>query len=299
MDEVTDRLTTPTDPSQATVPGSRPPSWLVRHWHAVKRRTGGVDREAVQWLFATCGVIASILGVVQFFWPDAPAAVGAWSVAGALVFGILGGLLLRLTRRTIRAVSSNGAWTIHVVTGNVLNFRPCVLTTDRRRSVASDRISPSSLIGQYLASLSPSRRTELESAIMGMRSGTLSRPGEVRVIEQPGQPGPVLLLACGRPTRNGTVTTWAHLSRTYDGLWAAVRAQHLDEISVPVIGAGYSKVSLSHSAVLLALLLSFHAASAERPVCRHLRIVVPSSDTDLEELVVSRRFLRALRYSLS
>lgn len=299
MDEVTDRLAEPTDPPDGTVPGSEPPSWLLRHWHAVRRRTGGVDREAVQWLFATCGVIASILGVVQFFWPDAPAAIGVWSVVGALAFGVLGGLLLRLTRRTIRAVSGNGAWTIHVVTGNVLNFRPCVVTTDRRRSVASDRISPSSLIGQYLASLSPSRRAEQEAAIMGMQPGTLSRPGEVRLIEQPGQPGPILLLACGRPTRNGTVTTWSHLSRTYDGLWSAVRAQHLDEITVPVIGAGYSRVSLSHSAVLLALILSFHAASAERPVCRRLRIVVPPSDTDLEELVVSRRFLRALRYSLS
>jgi Domain of unknown function (DUF6430) len=185
------------------------------------------------------------------------------------------------------------------VKGNVLNFRPCVLTTDRRRSIASDRISPASLIGQYLASLGPSQRAEQEAAILGMQPGTLSRPGEVRVIGQPGQPGPILLLACGRPTRNGTVTTWSHLSRTYDGLWSAVRAQHLDEITVPVIGAGYSRVSLSHSAVLLALILSFHAASAERPVCRRLRIVVPPSDTDLEELVVSRRFLRALRYSLS
>jgi hypothetical protein len=299
MDEVTDQLATPTDPPQTLVPGGAPPSPLRRQWQAVKRRTGGVDRESVQWLFATCGVIASILGVVQFFWPDAPAAIGLWSLVGALAFGILGGLVLRVTRRAIRAVSSTGAWMIHIVPGDVLNFRPCVITTDRRRSVASDRIAPSSLMGQYLASLSPGQRTELESTITRMQSGTLSRPGEVRVIEQPGQPGPILLLACGRPTRNGTVTTWSHLTRTYDGLWAAVRAQHLDEITVPVIGAGYSKVSLSHSAVLLALLLSFHAASAERPVCRRLRIVVPPADTDLEELVLSRRFLRALRYSLT
>jgi hypothetical protein len=70
-------------------------------------------------------------------------------------------------------------------------------------------------------------------------------------------------------------------------------------VTVPVIGAGYSRVSLSHSAVLLALLLSFHAASSERPVCRRLRIVVPPSDADQEELVLARRFLSALRYSLT
>jgi hypothetical protein len=253
----------------------------------------------VQWLLATGGVVASLLGVVQFFWPDAPEAIGIWPVVGALAVGVIGGLVLRVTRRTIRAVSSSGAWTIHVVPGNILDFRPCVITTDRRRTVASDRIAASSLMGQYLQSLSPAERADLESALAPSQSGTLSRPGEVEVIERPAESGPILLLACGRPTRHGTVTTWSHLTRTYDGLWAAVRARHLDEITVPVIGAGYSRVSLSHSAVLLALLLSFHAASAERPVCRRLRIVVPPADTDQEELVLSRRFLRALRYSLS
>jgi hypothetical protein len=271
---------------------------LRLRWQAIKRRTGGVDREAIQWLFATCGVIASGLGAAQFLWPDASAAVGGWWLLGTVAFGVVGGLVLRVTRRTIRAVSSTGGWTIQVVRGNVLDYRPCVITTDRRRTVAREEIAPTSLIGQYLHSLSLAERTELESAVKRMQSGTLSRPGDVQVIEQSEVPGSILLLACGRPTRNGTVTTWSHLTQTYDGLWASVRSRHFDEISVPVIGAGYSRVSLSHSAVLLALLLSFHAASTERPVCRRLRVVVPPTDSDQEELVLSRRFLSALRYSL-
>ena len=52
-------------------PAPVPDGPLRRRWRAVKRRTGTVDREAVQWLFATCGVIASALGVAQFIWPDA------------------------------------------------------------------------------------------------------------------------------------------------------------------------------------------------------------------------------------
>jgi hypothetical protein len=267
-----------------------------RRWRAVKRRTGGIDREAIQWLFATCGVIASGLGVAQFIWPDGAAAVGGWWLLGTVGVGVLGGLVLRVTKRTIRAVSSTGDWSIHVVPGSVLDHRPCVITTDRRRSTSAEKISPSSLMGQYLQTLSPDDRGALESTVERV---TLSRPGDVQVIEPAGQPGPILLLACGRPTRNGTVTTWSHLTQTYDGLWAAVRSRQLDEVTVPVIGAGYSRVSLSHSAVLLALLLSFHAASSERPVCRRLRVVVPPSDADQEELVLARRFLSALHYSLS
>jgi hypothetical protein len=268
---------------------------LRLRWRAIKRRTGGVDREAIQWLFATCGVIASGVGVAQFIWPDASGVVGGWWLLGMLAVGVVGGLVLRLTKRSIRAVSSAGDWTIQVVSGNVLDHRPCVLTTDRRRTTSLAKIAPASLIGQYLQSLSPADRAALESDV---QRATLSKPGDVQVIEPSGVDGPILLLACGRPTRNGTVTTWSHLTQTYDGLWAAIRARHLDEVSVPVIGAGYSRVSLSHSAVLLALLLSFHAASTERPVCRRLRIVVPPSDTDQEELVLARRFLSALKYSL-
>jgi Domain of unknown function (DUF6430) len=270
-----------------------------RRWQAVKRRTGGVDRESVQWLFATCGVIASAMGVAQFVWPDASGAVGGWWLLGALAFGVIGGLVLRVTKRSIRAVCSTGEWTIHVVPGNVLDHRPCVITTDRRRTVSREKIAPTSLIGQYLESLDPADRTDVELAIEKMQSRTLSRPGDVQIIESAKVPGPILLLACGRPTRNGTVTTWSHLTQTYDGLWATIRSRHFDEVSVPVIGAGYSRVSLSHSAVLLALLLSFHAASTERPVCRRLRIVMPPTDADQEELVLARRFLSALRYSLA
>ncbi|MEU7865295.1 macro domain-containing protein [Dactylosporangium sp. NPDC049140] len=272
---------------------------LRRRWQAIKRRTGTVDREAIQWLFATCGVIASALGVAQFVWPDASAAVGGWWLLGTLAFGIIGGLVLRVTKRSIRAKSNTGAWTIQVVPGNVLDHRPCVITTDRRRTLSPEKVAPSSLIVQYLESLDIAGRAEAELAIEQMQSGPLSRPGDVKFIESSGAPGPILLLACGRPTRNGTVTTWSHLTQTYDGLWAAIRSRHFDEVSVPVIGAGYSLVSLSHSAVLLALLLSFHAASTERPVCRLLRVVLPPTDADQEELVLARRFLSALGYSLA
>jgi hypothetical protein len=108
----------------------------------------------------------------------------------------------------------------------------------------------------------------------------------------------VILLACGRPTDQGTVTTWSHLTRTYDGLWNAIRSHHLDEVSIPVIGAGFSRINLSHAAVLLALLLSFHAANTERPVCQRLRVVIPPDEIDQDELVRARRFLAALNYSI-
>lgn len=204
-------------------------------WRAIKRRTGGIDREAIQWLFATCGVIASGLGVAQFIWPDGAAAIGGWWLLGTVGVGVVGGLVLRVTKRTIRAVNSARDWSIHVVPGSVLDHRPCVITTDRRRSTSAEKIAPTSLMGQYLQTLSPDDRSALESAV---ERATLSRPGDVQVVESSHQPGPILLLACGRPTSSGTVTTWSHLTQTYDGLWAAIRSRHLDEVSVPVIGPG-------------------------------------------------------------
>lgn len=262
-------------------------------WADVTRRTGGIDREAIQWLFATCGVIASVLGLAQPFLPDTSRTALVWWVLAAFAFGIVGGTTLRLVRRSIHAVSSSGRWTIEIVRGDVLSHRPCVITTDRRRTVEVAKVSPGSLMGQYIASLDPARRTALETMVPGDK---LVQPGDVLVVDGDTD-GPVLLLACGRPTNGGTVTTWPHLGRAYDGLWAAVRANQLEQVTVPVIGAGYSRVNLSHSAVLLALVLSFHAASLERVVCRTLRIVISPQEFDQEALVLTRRFLGALKYS--
>jgi hypothetical protein len=212
--------------------------------------------------------------------------------------GITVGTAYRLLKRSVRAASKTGSWAVEIVPGNVLDHRPCVLTTDRRRSHVLDYVAPTSLIAQYLGTLDEHARAELQAFIASSARPPLARPGDVLFREPDASAGLVILLACGKPTDRGTVTTWSHLTQAYDGLWNAIRSRHLEEVSIPVIGAGFSRVSLSHQAVLLALLLSYHAASAERPVCRRLRIVIPPNEVDQDELVRVRRFLAALSYSI-
>jgi hypothetical protein len=255
-----------------------------------------VDREAVQWLLAILGVVASSIGVVEFLWPDAAALVGPWWIVVMVLIGIAVGTAYRLLKRSVRAASKTGSWEVEIVPGNVLDYRPCVLTTDRRRSYLVDNVAPTSLIAQFLDTSDEYARAELKAFIASSGRPSLTRPGDVLILET--SAGLVILLACGKPTDRGTVTTWSHLTQAYDGLWNAIRSRHLEEVSIPVIGAGFSRVSLSHQAVLLALLLSYHAASAERLVCRRLRIVVPPSEVDQDELVRIRRFLAALSYSI-
>lgn len=262
-------------------------------WIRARRHTGGFDRESLQWLFATCGVIASLVGVAQFLWPTGVTVLNLWWLLGMLGFGLSVGITLRLSKRSVRAHEPSNRWSIELAKGDVLSFRPCVITTDRRYSVAPDQVSPNSLVGQYIRRLSLSELANVISIVDQASPRGLIPPGcTVDLKEQQ-----VLLLACGRPTPNGTVTTWAHLGQAYDGLWNRVRALQLDEINVPVIGAGFSQVNLTHSAVLFALILSFHAASIERPVCRKLRVLVRPDDFNVEELIMARRFLSSLRYS--
>ena len=145
-------------------------------WRAIKRRTGGIDREAIQWLFATCGVIASGLGVAQFIWPDGAAAIGGWWLLATVGVGVVGGLVLRVTKRTIRAVNSGRDWSIHVVPGSVLDHRPCVITTDRRRSTSA-RSAADRQVGRRGAGFGPTRRIHLRH---GIRVLEARRGGGVR-----------------------------------------------------------------------------------------------------------------------
>jgi hypothetical protein len=263
----------------------------------LRHKTGGFDREAFQWLLATLGLIASLTGVVQFFAPGSrllrPGPILAMVALGAAV-----GVTLRLTRRSLTAVDASSRWRIHVAAGDVLRHRPAVITTDTARSFRAGEVSPTSLIGQYLASLPEAAASSAAAALEALPRDPPVQPGDVQVLGPDAPRDAVWLLACGSASDSGTVTTWSHLMRAYDGLWHAVRRHHVDTISVPVIGAGFSRTALSPQAVLLALILSFHAASVERPVCSTLNILVPPKDFDLEQIVVMRRILSAMHYTI-
>jgi hypothetical protein len=46
----------------------------------LRHETGGFDRESLQWLLATLGVIASVTGVFQFILPSTSFWLGPWAI---------------------------------------------------------------------------------------------------------------------------------------------------------------------------------------------------------------------------
>jgi hypothetical protein len=119
----------------------------------LRHQTGGFDRESLQWLLATLGVIASVAGVFQFILPSTSFWLAPWAILLMAGVGSAVGMTFRLVRRSITAVDPSAHWRIHISSGNVLHDRPAVITTDTRRSFPPGDVSPGSLIGQYLNSL--------------------------------------------------------------------------------------------------------------------------------------------------
>jgi hypothetical protein len=179
----------------------------------LRHQTGGFDRESLQWLLATLGVIASVTGVFQFILPSTSFWLGAWAILLMAGVGSAVGVTFRLVRRSITAVDPSAHWRIHISSGNVLHGRPAVITTDTRRSFRPGDVSPGSLIGQYLNSLEGQEARDTIAALTRLSEQGPVEAGEVHLMD-PKAPGETIwLLACGTPSDDGTVTTWSHVKR--------------------------------------------------------------------------------------
>src|SRR5581483_555465 len=76
------------------------------------------------------------------------------------------------------------------------------------------------------------------------------------------------LFCLSKKTPDGSHTTWQDLAFAYSALWTTMRRENSSSVVVPVIGAGFARAQLSFNGLLLFLILSFHAASLERPVTK-------------------------------
>jgi hypothetical protein len=101
-----------------------------------------LDRECLQWLLATLGMIASVTGVFRFILPFTSFWLG--SRGRSLLMAGVGsavGVTFRMVARTITAVEPSARWRIHISSGNVLHGRPAAITTDPRRSFRPGDVS--------------------------------------------------------------------------------------------------------------------------------------------------------------
>ncbi len=227
-------------------------------------------------LLALVGAVSVVPGLVQFAVPQSS---GSWPSALSLASLVV-----------------YGDWEVEIVRGNLLDFEPIVVTADRRFSVGFDTMGASTLVGQLIGRLGSSAVDQFRASLPSV-ADRLVEPGEtVLVLLDGASPARVFVVACGVPGPSASETPSEHLWTVYSGLWRCVRRNRVVEVSLPVVGAGFSGSRLSHSAVPSLLVLSLHAASLDSPVCRRARIVVAERDWTNSTIPTIQEFLGAIGY---
>lgn len=252
------------------------------------RPSSGVSRAALAYV----GAASAVTGVIQFVLPDVTIHPLAATVALISI-----GLLLHVVNRSsagLRATAGVYDWSIEIRSGNLLDWPRLAVTTDRYFRSSLTEVGDASLVGQLVNRFGPD---EVEQAFVPVRTGRSlpANPGEVATVCLDGVEVLLVPLASD-DTEGGSITTWRDLATGFDGLWAALRRSNSTNLAVPILGSGFAGAVLDRRVVLSALIVSFHAACLERPVCKTLTVVlagdVHHSDFDVREL------LRSLGYSV-
>lgn len=257
-------------------------------------------------MFGIIGVAASVFGLIQVFKPSLIASPHPL-LYSALAVVLLGVLVFRnWPRLRFRFRHQTNRWAIDIFVGDLFDEARIVVTTDRSFSLVGSHVGSDSLGGQLVAKwgLSADKLTGSLKGSTHVEYSHLSSLG-------PFDPGScfhldmdhnntssldVFLLACGDIPASGQNTNDRDLWDCYEGLWREVRQFQLSSLSIPVIGAGFSSSTLSYAGVLALLVMSFHAASLNRMIVPHLKIVLNADDVDHETFSLVRGVLRALDY---
>jgi Domain of unknown function (DUF6430) len=235
-------------------------------------------------LFAEAGFVATVTGVVSFVLPDA----GVRLAADILLLVVGGTVLLGCViaaahswpgRKLIRTHSGSRRWSVEIVRADLFEQTvPIVVTTDREFNVSRAVVGSESLIAKLVERWFSGSEQSLVDASDSPLPQPHTIPGAVVEFACNGRRG--FLLAVAEVHQHGPRTEWRDLIAGYDGLWGELRRRNLPIVAVPVIGSGYARAQLSHSAVLIQLIMSFHAASLQASVVRSLKIVIPA-DLDI------------------
>jgi hypothetical protein len=258
------------------------------------KSTWSTLRQAETWarVLAFAGGVSTTVGLVDLFWPGLPARVGrvALGAAGAAVAAVV----VSTTLRSGLVAVSTGGWRVRLVVGDLFDSPQIVVTADREFSHDSSNIGRASLIAQLLARLNERDRAIVRDRLRSVAKATPAEPGTAVTLSTNGLT--VTVVAVSSLAQDGTsTTTWSELWTAYDGLWHHIRAEKLEAITVPVIGAGFAGSSLDAGSVLGGLVVAFHSASMERRVCANLTVVLQPEHAGL--IAPASRLLTALGYT--
>lgn len=258
---------------------------------------GLVQRSAIM-----VGAIATTVGLVQFAWPDILDFVPLW-LFGVGAFVLLMAAVIQSVPRKSQAYSYElGGWTIELVRGNLLDFPiNTVLTSDRQASTALDVVGKGSLIGQAITHWYAGDDAALEEHVQAALAldPSLQRNslplGALLPIGASGRIRAWFVCIATR-RKDGPRTAWSELSEGYSQMWNNLRRLVLEDIHIPIVGAGFAGTILAPRQNLIYLLLSFHGSSLEARVTPRLRIIISERDFDPRMYRAAHAMLTELGY---
>ncbi|RHW25440.1 hypothetical protein D0Z08_19635 [Nocardioides immobilis] len=244
--------------------------------------------------------VGTAVGISSVAFPDETGDVPwqIWLALGAVV--LLIAVVRSLPGSSAVYVHEQGNWSIELVRGNLLDYdNGCVITADRSVSTLTSDVGTGSLVGQvsqqWYDGSDAALTAEIQQALAASSRSTPVNLGEL--VSFGGPQGKRAWLFClAERTEHGSRTTWHDLSTAYGRLWEQLRAGNLQEVTCPIIGAGFAGTNLSARGTLTFLLLSFHGSSLERRVTSRLRIVIHESDFDPRMYRSARAMLAELGY---
>jgi len=250
-------------------------------------------------VLAGLGGLGTVVGVVGLISPQLIADLPKYAWAIFLLVIVLGGFIIRIPRLSGRFTFEQGPWAIELGVGDLFDQGSgIVVTVDRRLSLDSDQTGPNSLIGQLIERWFEQDREKLREELAmkppGSRDTDLALGTTIRFSNSGGYYG--WLFCLSTKTVDGSRTTWQDLAFSYDALWTAMRRENSSFVVVPVIGAGFARSQLPFNGLLLFLILSFHAASLERPVTKNLKIIVSDEEFDPQAFSAASKLLGYLGY---
>ena len=251
---------------------------------------------------AGLGGLGTVIGGVGLISPALVADIPKYSWGIFLVIILVGSFVIRIPRLGGKFTFEPGPWAIELSVGDLFDQGSgIVVTVDRSLSLKLDQTGPESLIAQLIDKWFGQDRAELRDKLsprsLGLRDTDLPLGTTIRFSSPQGYYGWLFCLAT--KTAGGSHTTWQDLAFSYDALWAALRRENSSSVVVPVIGAGFARTQLPFNGLLIFLILSFHAASLERPVTKNLRIIVSEEEFDPRAFSAASKLLVYMGYKKS
>ncbi len=208
--------------------------------------------------------------------------------AAFFVFLLLSILLSVIVRRPIKSTTvtfPNRDFSVEVRIGDLFDAAGAVMISSNtafEADVASGKISPDSLQGQFTGKYFTGNQDELIDAInhvLEEREGEAPYPlGAVVPVTTHGKT--FYFLAMAELNHHGNaVSTETGVVRALDRFWAYVRDQgELQEIAVPVIGTGRGRLQMPKRKMVEQIASSFVRASKDGKISDRLVIVIREED---------------------